>query len=462
MAEGLITRWPGSSGGEAPLSAIMAMSGRVPMFAGDNGPRYTGPFNAGGDYGSILQLVMPQIMQSLMGSEHMPAQFFPEQNLHEQMEANKYLEASQSAMQAASRRDTGTIESMLAGLTQMMTKQPLTQLQQSRNYRIAEGISSYMPILSQVLGPDLIDQLHGSRGSATVFAQQMHQALRTSIDPISHTVGYTGASSGQITQETFEKLFGQGADLGMMKGMSAGQAGILVNELQARGMLGQPTGVLPLQEQRALLPKELTSDTVNRLAEQLPEIKKILQEKGTPDDASLARARETIRGTHKTLTDPQVNLDQDTMEQLPGAQEIMRTGDAARISQRLKNLSGAVKAMRDIFGDMGNPNAPMREIINGLEALTQGGLSTMSPGQLEMMVRKTHTIAKSTGIGVEGMMALTSQNAALADQLGLDRTFAVTAAQQAASTMGKITSAKKAAASRLNLKLARQAKKKRA
>ncbi len=434
MAGPTITRWPGGpQGGEVPLSAMMAMSGRVPMFDSHQGPRYTGPFNAGGDYGSMLQLVMPQIMQMMMGSEHMPAQFFPEQNLHDQMEANKYLEASQSAMQTASRRDTGTIESMLAGLTQMMTKQPLTEIQQARNTRIAGGISSFMPILSQVLGPDLVDQLHGSRGSATVFAQQMHQALRTSIDPITHTAGYSGESAGRITQDVFEQLFGPKSDIGMLKGMSAGQAGILVNELQSRGMLGQPIGVLPLQEQRSLLPKELSSDTVNRLAEQLPEIKKILQANGTPDDDMLAQARATIRSTHQRLVDPTVKLDQDELEQLPGGQEIIRTGDAARISSRLKNLSGAVKAMRDIFGDMGNPNAPMREIINGLEALTQGGLSTMSPGQLEMMVRKTHTIAKQTGIGVEGMMALTSQNAALADQLGLDRTFAVTAAQQAAT-----------------------------
>jgi acylphosphatase len=415
------------------MTALMAMSGRTPLFAADEGTRYTGPFNAGGQYGPLLEIIMPSIMQMMLGSEHMPAQFFPEQNLYEQFEANKFFGAQQQAMQVASRRDTGTLTNMFNGLTQMMTGKGLTDMQQSRNTRIAGGISQYMPLLTQVLGPDLIDQLHGSRGSATVFAQQFHQAMRTGVDPIAHTVGYSGQSSGRVTQEVFENLFGQNADLGMMKGMSAGQAGILLNELQARGVLGKPMGLRPLDEQRSILPRVLTPDAVNRIAEQLPEVQAILRDGGTPNEDVLAAARAEVRKTQSRLVDPAEKLTQDDLEEMPGAQDIIRSGDAARITSRLKNLSGAVKAMRDIFGDMGNPNAPMRELINGLDALTQGGLATMSPGQIEMMVRKTHTLAKQTGIGVEGMMGLMAQNADLADKLGLDRSFAVTAAQQAAA-----------------------------
>ncbi len=429
-----ITTWTGNANGmEAPMSAMMALSGRTPLFAGDAGPRYTGPFNMTGSYGSALQVVMPQIMQAMMGSTHMPAQFIPEQNLYDQMEANRYLAASQQAMTIAAQRDARTMERVIGGITQTMTGKPLTELQQARNFKIAGGISSYMPLLAQVLGPDLIDQLHGSRGSATVFAQQFHQAMRTSVDPISRTTGMSGASAGQLTQEMFETLFGPKADLGILKGMSAGQAGIMVNELQVRGMLGRPIGTLPLQEQRAILNRDLSPDRINRLAEQLPEIRKIIDDGGTPNEADLDRARSTIKDTHAKLKDPQLQLSDADVAEMPGAQDIIRTGDADRISSRLKNLSGAVKAMRDIFGDMGNPNAPMREIINGLDALTQGGLATMTPGQLELMVRKTHNIARQTGIGMEGMIALTTQNASLADQLGLDRSFAVTAAQQAAN-----------------------------
>lgn len=427
MAGPPITTWP--NGGANQYTSPFD---RTPMFAGDLGPRYTGPMNIGGQYGGILQMLGPALMQPLMGNRYMPGQFFPQQNVYDQMEATKFYNASQQAMAIASRRDAGAIENTIGGITQMMTGQPLSGFQRARNHRIATGVTKFMPMLTQVLGPDMVDQLHGSRGSATVFAQQMHQALRTSIDPVSGRVGYSGESAGRLTQEAFERMFGGNADFGMLRGMSAGQAGVLANELQARGMLGTPLGAMPLQERRSMLSKTLSNDVVNRLAEQLPEVQGILSKGGTPNEDVLKRARESIRATNNQLTDPRVQLTQQDIAKLPGAEEIIRAGDADRIKQRLTNLSGAIKAMRDIFGDMGNPNAPMRELVNGLEALTQGGMATMSPGDLEMMVRKTHTIAKQTGVGVEGMMALTTQNAALADRLGLDRQYAVMAAQQAA------------------------------
>lgn len=426
-----ITYWPG--GGQPPNYSMPGLFGRMPMFGANQGPRYTGPANINaGSYGPLLQIGMTQMLPMLMGNSHMPAQFFPEQNVYDQMQANQFYAANQQAMMLASRRDTAAMENTIGGFTQMMTGKPLTDFQRTRNHKLAGGISQYMPLLTQVLGPDLVDQLHGSRGSATVFAQQFHQAMRTSIDPVRGTPGYTGESAGRLSQEVFEQMFGQGADIGALRGMSAGQAGMLVNELQSRGMLGRPMGTLPLQERRSLLPRELTSDVVNRLAEQLPDVQKLLRDGGTPSEEMLRKSRETIRSSHSRMVDPQVQLNQKDIENLPGGQEILRAGDANRIKQRLENLSGAVKAMRDIFGDMGNPNAPMREIVNGLEALTQGGMATMSPGELEMMVRRTQSIARQTGIGMEGMIAMTSQNAELADRLGLDRSFAVTVAQRSA------------------------------
>ena len=430
----VMTTSPGYGGQTAPMDAMMATFGRTPMFLGDTGPRYTGPFNfnAGGPSGVMLQLMAPQLLQGFMGDGRIPAQFNPQQNFYDQMMSQQYYQASQQAMSMASRQDTASIADTLNGINRMMTGKELTEMQTARNFRMAQGVSQYMPLLTQILGPDLIDQLHGSRGSATVFAQQFHQAMRTSVDPVTGGAGYTGQSAGQVSQEVFQQLFGPGADRTGLRGMSAGQAGMLTNELQARGLLGQPMGMLSLQEQRAMVSKEINNATLGRLAEQLPEIQNILKEGGTPTDDMLAKARDRVRQSHAALIDPNVKMTEEDLKNLPGGEDILRATDAERISGRLKNLSGAVKAMRDIFGDMGNPNAPMREIINGLEALTQGGLSTMSAGDLEMMVRRTHTIAKQTGMGVQGLMGLAAQNAGLADQLGLDRSFAMRAAQQSA------------------------------
>ena len=82
---------------------------------------------------------------------------------------------------------------------------------------------------------------------------------------------------------------------------------------------------------------------------------------------------------------------------------LLRQFDANKIGNRLKNMSGAVAAMREIFGDMGKPNAPMSQLIEGLNALTQGGLATMNPAELERTVRTTQVIARTSGMGMQAL-----------------------------------------------------------
>lgn len=112
---------------------------------------------------------------------------------------------------------------------------------------------------------------------------------------------------------------------------------------------------------------------------------------------------------------------------------IRRDFDGKKIGERLKNLSGAVTAMRDVFGDMGHPDAPMRQLVEGLNQLTQGGLATQGTAELEKSVRLTQALAKSTGLGMDGMMGLMARGAGMADRMGIEREFAVQATQGAAA-----------------------------
>jgi hypothetical protein len=316
----------------------------------------------------------------------------------------------------------------------MFTGKPLTAQDKARNLRIASFATNpqLAPIFTQLLGPDLVDQLHGSRGSATIFANQLHTALRTSMDPVTGRIGMSGASAGQISQSVYSQLFGDNYNQQIMQGMSAGQAGILAGELQTRGLLGVPVGSLSLAERRLAVADNLTDADFRRIASNTKEIKAITDAGQTPAADMLEAATNNVRKSYEKLKDTNLNMTNDDVTKLDGGEDILRTGDATRISSRLKNLAGAVKAMRDIFGDSGNPNAPMREIVDGLNQLTQGGLATMSSSDLEMTVRKTQAIAKQTGIGIAGIQALITNNTALGDQFGLDRSFSVTAGQQAA------------------------------
>jgi hypothetical protein len=117
---------------------------------------------------------------------------------------------------------------------------------------------------------------------------------------------------------------------------------------------------------------------------------------------------------------------------MPGGEDMLRASDAQALGERLRGMSRVVRAMRDIFGDMGNPNAPMREIINGLQNLTQGGMSGLDPVALETIVRRTHVIGRQTGVGMQGMIGMMAQAASVADQHGVNRLLVPELTQRAA------------------------------
>lgn len=408
------------------------------IFGSGDPPRFTGPanFNTGmGNNGMsmMLQQMMPFILSKLSHNGRVPAQFFPEQGFYEQMMAQEFFMANQQAMQMATQSDTSSINRTLGGLTQMMTGKPLTEAERTRNFNIASTTSQMMPMLTQMLGPDLIDSLHGSRGSAAIFASQLHSALRTSRDPVTGAIGMSGASAGNISRGVYENLFGDDYNPATLRGMSAGQAGMLAKELQTRGLLGVPMGGLGLEERRAALPDSISDATFRRIARDTKAIRDL---GGAATQEQLDAATAGVRNTYDKLKDrtsgPLTAADVEDEDKMPGGADLLRTADASRISGRLKNLAGAVKAMREIFGDMGNPNAPMREIVDGLNKLTQGGLASMSAEKLEMTVRKTQAIAKQTGMSVEGIMALTDRATQMGDPLGLHRKQAVFNAQQSA------------------------------
>jgi hypothetical protein len=121
----------------------------------------------------------------------------------------------------------------------------------------------------------------------------------------------------------------------------------------------------------------------------------------------------------------------DKLRLNPDVAKQMETADFTRIADTLKKYSGAVAAMRDIFGDMGKPNAPMAELIAGLEAMTQGSLTQIDPGRLSSMVRMTHNLAKITGVSMDTAMMMQQHAAAVGQGMGLEPIFAVHATQGA-------------------------------
>jgi hypothetical protein len=98
---------------------------------------------------------------------------------------------------------------------------------------------------------------------------------------------------------------------------------------------------------------------------------------------------------------------------------------SGRVSARVKEMAGVVSAMRDIFGDMGRGDAPMQELIAGLEKLTQGGLATMDTGRMESLVRRTQQMAKMAGVSIDAVAAMQGASATRLESAGVDRSFAM-------------------------------------
>lgn len=418
---------------------LLDAMGITPMFGGAGPIPYTGPFNfgaagAGGNMLSMLGMFGgPLLMQLLGGGTRMtPAQFFPTQSYYDQLRARDFLMQSFRARQIASLRDRQQLAATITGAMHLMYGRPLTAVERQQAFQLAGTMEGLMPTMSMLLGPDTIDTLYGSRGSAMLFAEAVHRAGRLMPDPVTGSWGIRSRTAGIMSSELFERLYGPRADIGQMRGIGAGALGSLFEEMAVRGFMVPSLGQLPARDMAAAIAQlDLAGrpDMLARAARHLQETQP--SGLGMPPGAMervISETQQSIRAAYRTGDTRQIL---DAMR-LPGADILATVANADRVAAHLRKMTGVVNAMRDIFGDMGKPNAPMRELINGLNALTQGGLAYMRPEDLERSVRMFKAVARQTGIGLQGLMGLSAQVASVADARGVNRAFVPEIAKQAA------------------------------
>jgi hypothetical protein len=330
-----------------------------------------------GPGGMMVGMMMQGILPSLMGPNFMPGQFTPTQNLFDHRYSIQYFMQRRQAVEQASRADEDTYFRAIRGMARMRgIEYEAGGAQEQSARRFAKDITSVTPILGDMF-PELIDNLSGIRGSSAIMAQKMFEAGRYQFDPVTGRLGMSGESAGIISQDVFNRLYGSGADLTKMRGLGAGRAGQLYDELTKRGF-----GVPAFDGEK---------DAMNKLGR---------------------------------------DVDRMNPQAIDAA---LRSFNAQKVSQTIERMAGAVAAMKDIFGDMGRPNAPMVELLNGLQALTQGGLSHMTPHQIENSVRQTYAIAKYTGLGLEGILGFAGSAGQTLDAIGYNRAFAPSLAQGSAA-----------------------------
>lgn len=391
-----------------------------PIFEGRSS-NFSGPFNFqfGNPYAQMGSQMAAPFLQQMMGREGMlPQQFNPTQNMYDQFRAAQTYQSYQKSLQQAAQTDKQTYEKLFQGVARM-TGTPWGLRQQQASATMSQDIAGLAPMLAQ-LAPELFDQIHGSRGSAVVAAHVLHRTGRHSLDPVTGRVGLGGDTVGTLSQELFRQLYGPNANLAEMRGMGAGQSALLYEQLLQRGMGAPSIGRMNSRDRIAAL-DDMPLDNATAEA---------VAKRAGVNVADIRATQQAVRGV-RAKGDNATAADYASLEKMSGMDDMLRTFDAQKIGGRMKELAGVVSAMRDIFGDAGRPDAPMREIVAGLEALTQGGMSSMSPARLESLVHETRTLAKQAGVTMDAVFGLTSQAASHADRLGLDRSFALQSTQSA-------------------------------
>lgn len=353
--------------------------------------------------GLAAQLLAGPALQGMMGQQGMtPFGLGHDQNVYDLLRRRQFTLLQQESMQQAAEKDRDGYMRTFRGLA-AMTGTPWGSQQRQAARSLSDSAVQFSPILAQI-APDLLDQMGGMRGSAAVMAQRMSVGSRYRVDPLTGRMGYSADTIGQSAKQLYKDLYEDG-DLAAMKGISAGQLGGMYDEFTRRGMLSGQQGSLSFRTLQAAQGLERT------------------------DRSSLERAAAN-QGVKLpgNLADLRIE-DLDKLRGDSGVSDKLRSFDSDKIKRSLKSYVDVVSAMRDIFGDMGRPNAPMGELIAGLEAMTQGGVGKIDTGRLNMMVRTTHELAKQSGVSLDTAMLVQQHAANRAEALGINPLHAVQATQ---------------------------------
>lgn len=281
---------------------------------------------------------------------------------------------------------------------------------------------------------------HG--GTATTAAQKA-----TELKEFDRAV----TASGVLDQdETTVGVLGRRArdrNLDSAMGFSAGQSSQIAENLFQRGMLPQSIGALsPADRVKLLGSHSFDNETMNRMAEEFGHRDLMKSEARNADgkrysDLTEEQQREELRkrvtasGGYRDKMDSTFSRIKDynkngagsgfqsaeEVERLAGADLMSNNVDASRVSKVVKEKMGAVDAIREIFGDNGNPNAPVPALLAALDHLSQGAMSQMSSGKVEHIIRQMRGTAKEMGIGFEQLAGFSAQMGAAGANLGLHR-----------------------------------------
>lgn len=296
------------------------------------------------------------------------------------------------------------------------------------------------PLLSQ-MAPTFLDQIMGQRGSMAVMAQGVFRGGRFRMDPVTGRYFLSQDSLRELVTRLDEELYaGRERPL-----LSAGDLGATFAELQRRGLIrGLPREI----SQTPLFTREPAGPLLEAMRTVIAEA---LRQQ--PDRADL-RALLTPAGRRQAQfpVGQPIPLRQDiSLEefrrafQAPDLAEALsrmdvvatrlRAFDSQRAVESLREYQRVIRALRDIFGDAGQADAPVPELLNMLQRLSGNALVSISGIDTARLVRTTYNLAREAGVPLGQLGVITQQAQAQAVQMGLEPILGTTAAQHGLAAM---------------------------
>ena len=363
-------------------------------------------FNSPGLMGFAMNAFVAPMMQQQMSRHGMIPGGLSSQNMLDYMHNQQFQNQQQEMLRrvAGDTTQAGVVD-FFRGAAEM-TGREFGAPQRTAARQIGSMAATFAPILAQMF-PEQLDAISGRKGSAVVMAHKMSNTNRFRVDPVTGLMGYDPESSEQQFRTLFDEMYDD-ENMANMRGVRAGEVGGMYQELSRRGMIGRDP-----------------RSTSLRTAEAAENVW------ATGGDAAQSRMLEILGADAPRAPGGGIDfnkLNADQMTKLRNQTDVstqLRSFDSEKIKSSLEGYVDVVSTMKEIFGEAGQPNAPMAKLIASLETLSQGALTQMNPGRLNEMIRTTTQLAQTSGMSIDSALMIQQHAAGALQNRGMNPVMAM-------------------------------------
>lgn len=318
-----------------------------------------------GQHPVFQMLAQPALQQLMAGQGMTPFGFGPVQNQADIMRHRQFMIAQQQIAAQGGQLDQENMMRIVRGGYHAANK-PFTPEAQRMWGASIQAFDQYMMPALAMSHPGLADDLMGGKGSQRVLGMNLAAMNRYRVDPVTGRLGM----DPQSTVAMASGLAGL-AGSSSVYGLRTGELGSAANALHQMGLLGGPTGTT----------RDRAFDVLGGFSQD--QLKAIGGRQGV--DMSGGVGKLTAADIDKLTLDPAVS-------------DRIRSLDVNRTIRVVKEYSGALKAMGEIFAEMGRPGTGALEQIQGLQQLTGGMVGRLDPKSLGLLARQNFNTMRDSGL----------------------------------------------------------------